>query len=297
MLGHKVAGSLSRHHEVWTATREPIPRLETLGIDAERNVLIGDLSGPGAEMEVDRVMDDVDPETVINCVGLVKQVQASRDPVRAIRVNALLPHLLAAACAPRGSSVVTISTDCVFSGDSGNYTEASLPDAKDLYGRSKLLGELDAPHLTLRTSIIGRQLAGASGLVEWFLSNRGANRPVPGFSSAVFSGLPTVVLADVIGQLIEMEPGPRGLFHVSSSPIDKLSLLRLLNEAFDAGIDIQPDPSLRIDRSLDSSRFREATGIGIPDWTELVGLLVADSTETDYDRVREEMLRLSGDLR
>lgn len=208
------------------------------------------------------------PDVVVNCVGLVKQLSVASDPLAALPINSLLPHRLARLCELARARLVHVSTDCVFSGRRGLYREDDLADAEDLYGRSKHLGETDYPHaVTLRTSIIGHQLRDTHGLVEWFLSQQGS---VKGFRKAVFSGLPTVELARVVRDFVIPRPELRGVYHVSSEPINKLELLTLLARIYEKPIDIVPDDALVIDRSLDSSRFRRATGYEPPTWPELV---------------------------
>ena len=208
------------------------------------------------------------PGVVINCVGLVKQLSDAQDPLAALPVNAMLPHRLARLCALVGARLVHVSTDCVFDGKRGSYSEADAPDAQDVYGRSKLLGEVDYPHaITLRTSIIGHELASAHGLVGWFLAQQGGVR---GFTKAVFSGLPTVELATVIRDHVLPHPALHGLYHVSAQPIDKHALLCLVAREYGRTTPITPDDGLVIDRSLDSSRFRAATGYAAPPWPELV---------------------------
>lgn len=208
------------------------------------------------------------PDVVINCIGLVKQLAEADDPLAAIPINALLPHRLARLCDVAGARLVHMSTDCVFSGAKGMYAEADISDAKDLYGRSKYLGEVDYPHaITLRTSIIGHELSGAHSLVGWFLARQGS---VKGFRRAIFSGLPTVELARVIRDHVLAHPELHGLYHVSAEPINKFDLLTLITRAYGKTIAITPDDTLVIDRSLDSSRFREITGYKPAAWPELV---------------------------
>lgn len=208
------------------------------------------------------------PNVVINCIGVVKQLSESDDPFTAIPINSLLPHRLARLCELAGARLVHISTDCVFSGNRGQYTEGDFPDANDLYGRSKYLGEVDYPNaVTLRTSIIGHELGGARSLVGWFLAQSGQVR---GFTRAIFSGLPTVELAHVIRDFVLQKPQLRGTYHVSAAPINKYDLLRLVAAAYGKDIQIEPDASLVIDRSLDSKRFQAATGFVAPTWPELV---------------------------
>jgi dTDP-4-dehydrorhamnose reductase len=210
----------------------------------------------------------VKPDVVINCVGLVKQVDQGNDVLSAIPINSLLPHRLAKLCALISARLIHVSTDCVFSGARGGYLEADVPDAQDVYGRSKLLGEVDYPNaITLRTSIIGHELRSGRGLVDWFLAQEGE---INGFKRAFFSGLPTVELAQVIKDHVIPNPSLHGVFHVSAEAISKFDLLTLVAETYGKSIQINPNESFVIDRTLDSTRFREATGYRAPNWPELI---------------------------
>ncbi|PTT24973.1 SDR family oxidoreductase [Pseudomonas sp. HMWF021] len=215
------------------------------------------------------VMARVKPDVVINCVGLIKQLADAKDPLFALPINAMLPHRIAKLCALANARFIHISTDCVFSGRKGLYTEEDISDAEDLYGKSKYIGELHAePNaVTLRTSIIGHELGSQFSLVDWFLSQSGS---VKGYEKAIFSGLPTVELARVIRDYVIPNPELRGLYHVSVAPIDKLSLLKLIAEVYKKEIDIVADSNVAIDRSLNSSKFQAATGYVPPSWLELV---------------------------
>jgi dTDP-4-dehydrorhamnose reductase len=214
------------------------------------------------------VLARIRPDVVLNCVGVVKQLGTAKDPLVTLPLNALLPHRLARAAALTGARLIHVSTDCVFRGTIGNYPETATPDADDLYGRSKLLGEVDYPNaITLRTSIIGRELGTRNGLVEWFLGETG---PVRGFTGAIFSGLPTGELARVILRHVLPHPELTGVWHVGAAPISKYDLLLLLRESYERTIDIEPDSALVLDRSLDSSRVRAATGYAPPDWPTLI---------------------------
>lgn len=208
------------------------------------------------------------PDVVINCIGVIKQLAQANDPLAAIPINALLPHRLARLCDVAGARLIHMSTDCVFAGTRGMYREQDSADANDLYGRSKLLGEVDYPHaVTLRTSIIGPELGSGHGLIGWFLSQHGS---VKGFTRAVFSGLPTVELARVMRDYVIPRAELQGVYHVSADPINKFDLLRLVAEVYGKSIDIEADDKLVIDRSLDSSRFRQATGYQPAGWPALV---------------------------
>lgn len=214
------------------------------------------------------VLGRVRPDAVVNCIGLVKQLASANDPLCALPINSLLPHRLARLCELIKARLIHVSTDCVFSGRKGNYVESDQPDAEDLYGRSKLLGEVDYEHaITVRTSIIGHELSGAHGLIGWFLSQQ---RGVKGFRNAIFSGFPTVELSKIIRDVILPRPELRGLYHVASAPISKYGLLQLVAHSYAKKIDIEPDDLLSIDRSLSAERFRLATGYVPPAWSELV---------------------------
>jgi len=220
-----------------------------------------------------RLLTVVKPQVVINCVGIVKQLEKAGDPLIALQINSLLPHRLVRICDLVGARFVHISTDCVFSGTKGNYVESDPPDAQDLYGRSKLLGEVDYPNsVTLRTSIIGHELAVGHGLVGWFLAQQ---KCVKGYRRAVFSGLPTCELARVIRDIVLPQPELRGVYHLSAAPINKFELLTLIGRTYGKDIEVVADDAIRIDRSLDSSRFRAKTGYIPDDWTRLVSRMHA----------------------
>jgi dTDP-4-dehydrorhamnose reductase len=215
-----------------------------------------------------RVFAETRPEVVVNCVGMIKQRAGAEDPLQAIALNAMLPHRLARWCALVGARLVHISTDCVFSGKKGGYRETDFPDAEDLYGRSKLLGEVAEAHtLTLRTSLIGHALKGRHGLVDWFLAQE--NR-CSGYTRAVFSGLPTVELARVIRDVVLPRDGLSGVYHVAAAPISKYDLLCQVAGVYGKQIEIVSDGRLVIDRSLNAERFQAATGYVAPSWPELI---------------------------
>ncbi len=215
----------------------------------------------------------VRPDAVVNCVGLVKQLAEADDPLQAVPINTLLPHRLARLCDLAGARLIHMSTDCVFSGEKGGYRESDVSDATDLYGRTKYLGEVDYPYaITLRTSIIGHELQCAHGLVGWFLSQQGKCK---GYTRAIFSGVPTVVLAQIIRDVVIRHPELHGVYHVAADPISKYDLLNLVAKVYGKQIEIVPDDDLVIDRSLDASRFREATGYVVPEWDEMIKLMHA----------------------
>lgn len=279
MLGHKAMQILSKRHEVvGTVRRDPAdywhhPVLKDLDLVGEVNV--NDFA------TVERVIAETRPDVIFNCIGIVKQLKEASDPVPSIKINALFPHLLAQACVREGIRMVHMSTDCVFSGRKGMYTEQDLSDAEDLYGRTKYLGEVDYPGcLTVRTSIIGYEIGSAHGLLGWFLSQQ--RKKVRGYTRAFFSGLTTNALSEVIRTVIEQYPDLHGTWQVASNPISKYDLLVRIRDRFGLDIEIEPDESVVIDRSLDPSRFIARTGIRIPTWPEMIEQLYLDTTPYDH---------------
>lgn len=277
-LGHKLWQMWRKRFNVWVTSRaeyDAYARYELF--DPERF-----LAGVEA-LDFDsviRAVAEIRPDVVVNAVGIVKQVPSAKDPLVSLSVNSLLPHRLALLCRSRGARLVHVSTDCVFSGRKGMYTEDAVADAEDLYGRSKLLGEVTGPGcLTLRTSLLGRELASSHGLLEWFLGSRGGR--VQGYSRAIYSGFPTATLAEILADVIERFPGLSGLYHVSSDPISKYALLELIRDAYRLPVEIEPFPKVVVDRSLDSRRFTKATGFASPPWRELVEVLASDPTPYD----------------
>ena len=215
-----------------------------------------------------RVFAQIRPDVVVNCIGLTKHHKEADDPLLAIPINALLPHRMAELCALAGARLVHISTDCIFSGAKGGYTEADPADANDVYGKAKFLGEVNYPHaVTLRTSTIGHELQTRYGLLEWFLSQQ---KQCKGFSRAIFSGLPNTVFAQLVRDIVIPRPDLSGLYHVGASPIGKYDLLRLIADVYEKKINITLDDQFVIDRSLNFDRFNQVTGYLAPAWPELI---------------------------
>lgn len=281
MLGHKLRQILSPRFDTFVTFRSQVENYA--GFDLfDQSRAIGGLSA-GDPDSFTRHLRDLKPDVVVNCIGIVKQDSAAKDPITSITVNSLFPHKLARACAEIGARFIHLSTDCVFSGRQGNYSEDDVPDAGDLYGRTKLLGEVTEPGcLTIRTSMIGRELSGAHGLIEWFLSQQ--NQTVRGFRRAIFSGFTTLALAQVLADIIEQHPEVTGLYHLSAAPISKFDLLSLVRDVYGVKVEIEPDETFLCDRSLDSERFRQATGFVAPDWEEMIRKMRDDPTP--YETIR-----------
>ncbi|MDQ3180672.1 MAG: SDR family oxidoreductase [Acidobacteriota bacterium] len=282
MLGHKLVQRLNDKFEVWSTQRKH------LSPDKYPNIFLPEKTIYGVNAEIFKTVKksiaQANPDVIVNAIGVIKQNQSSNNVVKNLIVNSILPHRLANLAQLNNIRLINISTDCVFSGTKGNYRESDVTDALDLYGRSKFLGEVSAENcLTLRTSIIGRELKTNHSLVEWFLSQAG--KKVKGYKNAIFSGFPTVILADIIADLIAKNKKLYGLYHVSSQPISKFDLLTLLKKAYQIKIEIEPFEEFKIDRSLNSAKFRRETNFQPMSWNEMVKKMAEDPFP--YDKLRK----------
>jgi dTDP-4-dehydrorhamnose reductase len=274
MLGHQLCRVLSKRQEVWATFQghpDDYARYDLL----PRNRMIGGMD-VGGWPNFSKTLKRMKPDVIVNAIGIVKQRDEAKQAVPSIEVNSLFPHRLADLCHDMGVRLFQISTDCVFSGFRGSYSELDQPDPVDLYGRSKLLGEINHEGcLTLRTSIIGWELRQRAGLLEWFASQRG--KTIKGYDRAIYSGLSTVVLSHLIGDIIETRPELAGLYHVASMPISKYDLLvRLRDRLGWTEIRIEKDEAFHCDRSLVAQRFELITGWKVPDWDKMIDDLVLE---------------------
>lgn len=285
MLGHKVCQCLTGHTVLGTL-RRATERYRSLEVFDDVD-LIGEVDVMGAGT-VEEALAAHSPDVIVNCVGIVKQSPQSEDRLLSVGVNAYLPHRLARWCEDAGARLIHISTDCVFDGQHGHYTEDDPSNATDLYGKTKHLGETDNAEtaaVTLRTSIIGRELTlPGHGLLEWFLANRG--KTVKGFARAIFSGLTTVELARVIQRVIDEGGNLSGLYHVAAKPINKYDLLVLLRSVYGLDTEILLDEQVVCDRSLVMGPFSELTGYAAPLWETMIREMHSDPTP--YDRYARE---------
>jgi len=280
MFGHRAALEFASAggFDLHVTVRRAVPaRFVAPGATYHEDV---DLAGGSAAAA--RVLKDLAPDIVVNAVGAIKQRDLEAAVDESYFLNGALPHLLALLNPNPSGRVFHISTDCVFRGDKGAYTEVDQPDVQDLYGRSKAVGELGyGRHLTLRTSIVGFEIGGHLGLVSWFFSQPPAS-VLRGFTHARYSGLTTGMVSRLMVALAREADPPTGLWHVASEPITKFDLLARLSAAFDLGHRLVPDDRERIDRTLDDSRFRTRTGSRRPSWDELITDLRRDWERWPY---------------
>jgi dTDP-4-dehydrorhamnose reductase len=273
MLGHKLVQGWSEKFDVWATIRNKFAVHKNHEI-FNQNKLFQNVDVLQFDL-VEKIINKLKAEVVINAVGIIKQLPISKDIINTLEINSVFPHKLNKLAETVGFRLINISTDCVFSGNKGNYVEEDIPDATDLYGKSKNLGEVVSENcLTIRTSIIGRELFTTHSLLEWFLTNEG--KKVKGFKNAVFSGFPTVVLADILADLIINYRNLSGLFHLSSSPINKFDLLNLIKESFDLNVEIEPYEDFYIDRSLNSTKIRNIIGFEPLSWKKMIEIMAQD---------------------
>jgi len=269
MLGHQLLRHLQKNHDVKVTLRQDSKVYQPFDLFTKKN------SYPGVDARyIDSLhgaLAEFRPHCVVNAVGIIKQRQTAKEIIPCIEINALFPHRLVHLCQIINARLIHLSTDCVFSGKKGNYREEDIADAGDLYGRSKLMGEIDQENcITLRTSMIGRELSRKTSLLEWFLAQKGTIR---GFRRAIFTGFTTIELSRIIEKIIIDKTNKSGMFHVSSDPISKYDLLSMIKKHLNLQIHIEPDDSFECDRSLVSKRFRKQFGYKPPTWEKMINEL------------------------
>jgi dTDP-4-dehydrorhamnose reductase len=276
MLGHQLFKHLGKEYFVKVTLRQDFSLYEKFNLFRPENSFTGiDVCSIDRLMQV---LGEFQPQAVVNAAGIIKQRSNARESIPSIEINSLFPHRLALLCNQIGAKMVHLSTDCVFSGEKGNYREDDPSDATDLYGQSKYLGEVNEKHcITLRTSMIGRELSRKKSLLEWFLAQKG---PIKGFKKAIFSGFTTQELSRIIEMILLKHPDASGIYHVSSEPISKYDLLQLINKKLLLPIEIIGDEAFVCDRSLDSGKFRQEFNYSPPTWEKMVDELCEEISNT-----------------
>jgi len=269
MLGHTLYKEMSKQQEVYEiygTTRNASGLSEYF----TKNEIKSIRSGVDADNfdTVIKAIASVQPNIIINCIGIIKQLPIAKDPLTAITVNAQLPHRISLVARSANARLIHISTDCVFNGVKGNYTESDDSNAEDLYGRTKFLGEVSYPHcVTLRTSIIGHELKTEFSLIDWFMSQKDE---INGYTKAIYSGFPTYEMVNIIMNYVIPKADLSGLYHVSSEAISKYDLLCIMKDVYKKDIKINAFEDFVLDRSLDSSKFMKVTGYKAPSWRDML---------------------------
>ena len=279
MLGHKAYQVISRYYKTFVTFRNYDDKLRETNI-FNKSQIIDAVNAFDLE-NIKKIIQTMKPKYILNCIGIIKQKETIKNAKLAIFINSLFPHLIADICSKMGSKLIHISTDCVFSGKTGNYTEKDVSDAEDFYGKSKYLGEVGyRGHLTIRTSIIGRELFTNYSLVNWLVSNK--NKEVPGYKNAIYTGLTTIALSKEIVRIINKFPHLHGLYHVSSERISKFDLLVLINKIFKLKVNILPNYDYFCDRSLTFTKYQKQTNYRPYSWKSMIYEMYAD--KTNYGR-------------
>ncbi len=268
LIGSTLARSLALDKEiqVFGSTRKVEFNSALVGLHYDhihKNISLEDMYGVAAILEKSR------PSVVINCAGITKHLAESNNPIATLPINSIFPHRLGKLCNLMGMRLIHISSDCVFSGVAGSYTEESITDAIDLYGRSKALGEIvdQSNCITLRTSTIGHEIETRFGLLEWFLHQ---NSYCSGFSKAIFSGVTTLELARVIKNIVIPNQNFFGLYNIAAEPISKYDLLCLIANVYRKDLEIIKNDEFVIDRSLSPHKFFKSTGYIAPSWINMI---------------------------
>ena len=274
MLGHQLWRGFHAQHDTWVTLRRPVADFAAHNLfDEAKAIQFDDITDDTA---LERALGQAKPEAVINCVGLIKQRDEASDEALTLRVNAEFPHRLAKRCGEAGARLIHFSTDCIFAGTKGNYTESDPSDAADLYGQSKHQGEVaDAHSVTLRTSVIGHELGTNLALLDWFLSQR--FQAINGYTKAIYSGFTTLEMARIVDRILTQHTDLSGVWHVASEPISKFGLLQLCREKLGWEGVIEPNDEFVCDRSLNGDRFNEATGYTPPSWEAMISELTQQS--------------------
>lgn len=274
MIGHKMFQVLKEHgHQTYGTIRQAITQYEKFNLFKKDELFDGVdvLDHP----KIVQILDDVKPDVILNCVGITLRKPEIKDFEYCKKINTEFPRFLESWAETNKSYLIHFSTDCVFSGKDGPYTEESPTSAEDVYGRTKAEGEVTGPNsLTLRGSMIGRELYGKTELLEWAISQK--TKQVKGFSKAIYSGVTTNVMAELVVKLIAMPKKITGLYQVSSEPISKLDLLKLIDKYFELNMAISEDSSYATSKVLISDKLKKTTGFNCPSWPEMVDGLTKD---------------------
>jgi len=275
MIGHKMYQVLSKNYlDTWVLFKKQIDQINFSEIFNKDKVIENfDL------IQFDKlkiILDNISPDVIINAAGVTIRRGINDDMYKSILINSALPHFLDNWTKINNKRLIHFSTDCVFSGKKDFYTEASVTDAEDTYGKTKALGEVVSKNsVTLRGSMIGRELENKTELLEWFLNQN--KTTVNGYTNVIYSGITTFRMANYVDKIIRDFPDMHGIYNVSSNSITKYELVNLFNSYFNNESSIIPDNSYTSNKDLDSSKFYKDTGLIKPNWKELVEELFIDS--------------------
>jgi len=265
MIGHKMVQVLSNfNYEIIVSIREQ-RELTKHCFSSKAKVFFNDF----LKENVLTFLDRVNPDVIINAIGITIRRGVNDNASNCIYINSYFPHQLANWVGIHNKRLIHFSTDCVFSGSEGSYSENSTPNALDYYGKTKGLGEVFSKNaLTIRSSMIGPELFNKTELFEWVINNK--EKEINGFSRVMYSGVTTIYMASFLADLIENHKNLNGIYNIASKPISKFELLHLINENFNLGLFINKDQSIISNKTLDPSKIDNELGIKSPSWNELI---------------------------
>ena len=228
--------------------------------------------------QIEHIINQLNPDYIINCLRVATHGDETAPPLQTITVNSLLPHQLAEVAKKNGARMIHFSSDCVFNGKQGMYTEEDPPNATHIYGQTRLLGEVFADNvLVLRGSVIGRELIQHSSLLDWFLRQQGSE--INGFTHAIYSGLSSVETVRVVQMIISIKPSLTGLYHIASKPINKYNLLKLAQKNFGIKVTIHKQNKYFVNRSLAAEKIKYALGYVAPSWSSMMKELAEENEQ------------------
>jgi len=265
LIGHQVYSRLkaNKNFSVFSFAHQRKISEDTILLDARDEHLL------------EKAIVDINPDVIVNCLGVLI-AEANRDPENATFLNAYIPQRLKSVANALDAKLVHISTDCVFSGKKGSYTECDFRDADDTYGRAKALGEvIESPHVTLRTSVVGPEIKEGEELFHWFMSQEGK---IKGFTKSIWSGVTTLELAKAVEWAIEKDI--HGLYHITNGvPINKYELLMLFKKYTNKQIEIESVEGKVADKSfLDT---RKDIDYAVRSYEEMISEMVAEIKNND----------------
>jgi dTDP-4-dehydrorhamnose reductase len=273
MIGHQMFRSLKTQFEVHGTLKETIEKYKDFEIFDSTNIF-ENCDAQNFD-KIEQVLNQFKPDVILNCIGITLRKPEIKDELYAEKINSDFPQFLKNYTERSHAYLVHFSTDCVFSGKTGPYTEDSVPDAEDVYGRTKAKGEVQGSHtLTLRGSMIGRELVGKTELLEWALSQK--DKKIKGYTKALYSGVTTSVMAGLIADLINRSEKLTGLYQVSSQPISKFELLQEINAAFKLNMTIEENDSYLNEKILKSEKLTNKIGFHSLSWNEMLDELAKD---------------------
>lgn len=275
MIGHRMFKTLKKQgHEVFGTLKKDLKEYDQFNI-FKKSEIVTHLDVLDSKYVIES-LNQIQPDVVLNCVGITLRKPEITDEAYCTKVNAEFPHLLDRWCTENKKYLIHFSTDCVFSGKDGPYTEDSVKSATDIYGRTKAAGEVSSAYsLTLRGSMIGLELFGKTELLEWALSQKG--QTIKGYSQAIYSGITTNLMGDLVSKIIAKPPFLTGLYQVSSDPISKYDLLVLINKVFNLNMTILKEEAHATSKVLISKKIQNQIGFICPGWNEMLDQILIEN--------------------